>query len=562
MTQTSRKNTDRTHYSVGQRLLRLLPHLLAGVLAAAVFLGVADLISRLFGPTSSTLVALGSTVITLSPSWLQDFAISTFGGNNKLVLYVSMGVVGTIVAALIGLLSRSRMKLALGAFTLVALILLAAVFLRPENSAVDTVPTLIGAVIGILTLLLLSGAATGWLRPREETARGTTADSEISTAADTRRGRGVQREQSSPATAESSAHSRRLFLGVAAAGAAVAGGSIAFGRSVNAFGQEVGQTAARQLLPTPAVSAAAIPDAATVAVEGIPPFITPNSDFYRIDTALAVPELSAEDWTLRIHGMVEEEVTINMSELVELPLVEHHVTLTCVSNPVGGDLIGNATWLGYPIHELLARARPTGNADMVLSTSIDGWTASTPLEVLTDENRESLLAIGMNGEPLPAEHGYPARLVVPGLYGFVSATKWVTELEVTRFDEQTAYWTDRGWNARGPVLVASRIDVPRPLAEVSGEELVVGGTAWAQHVGVETVEVRLDDGDWESVELGEEVTTDTWRQWKHTFADVSSGRHSVTVRAINADGDTQTSERADPIPGAATGHHRIEFSVA
>lgn len=456
-----------------------------------------------------------------------------------------MGVVGTVVAALIGVLARSRMKLALGAFSLVALILLAAVLMRPENSAVDAVPTLIGAGLGLLALLLLGGAATGWLRPGD--AHPAPHDLE------TRSGR---------SRAEESAHSRRRFIGLAAAGTAIAAGSIAFGRSVNAFGRDIGSAAAQLVLPSPAVPAAAIPEAASIGVEGVPPFVTPNDSFYRIDTALAVPELAPEDWTLRIHGMVEEEVTIDMNELLELPLEEHHITLTCVSNPVGGDLVGNATWLGYPIHELLARARPTGDADMVLSRSVDGWTASTPLEVLTDEDRESLLAVGMNGEPLPAQHGYPARLVVPGLYGFVSATKWVTELELTRFDEQTAYWTDRGWNARGPVLVASRIDVPKPLAEVAGEELVVAGSAWAQHVGVETVEVRLDDGDWESVELAAEVNTDTWRQWKHTFADVDSGRHSVTVRAINAEGEVQTGERRDSIPGSATGHHRIEFRVS
>ncbi|MGJ9424467.1 molybdopterin-dependent oxidoreductase [Nesterenkonia halotolerans] len=545
MTQTARKHPDQAHYGPGQRLLRLIPHALAGVLAAALFLGVADLVSRLFGPTSSTLVALGQAVIRLSPSWLQEFAISAFGNSDKLVLYISMGVVGTVVAALIGVLARSRMKLALGAFSLVALILLAAVLMRPENSAVDAVPTLIGAGLGLLALLLLGGAATGWLRPGDPHP----APHDL----ETRSGR---------SRAEESAHSRRRFIGLATAGTAIAAGSIAFGRSVNAFGRDIGSAAAQLVLPSPAVPAAAIPEAASIGVEGVPPFVTPNDSFYRIDTALAVPELAPEDWTLRIHGMVEEEVTIDMNELLELPLEEHHITLTCVSNPVGGDLVGNATWLGYPIHELLARARPTGDADMVLSRSVDGWTASTPLEVLTDEDRESLLAVGMNGEPLPAQHGYPARLVVPGLYGFVSATKWVTELELTRFDEQTAYWTDRGWNARGPVLVASRIDVPKPLAEVAGEELVVAGSAWAQHVGVETVEVRLDDGDWESVELAAEVNTDTWRQWKHTFADVDSGRHSVTVRAINAEGEVQTGERRDSIPGSATGHHRIEFRVS
>ncbi|MCH8560032.1 molybdopterin-dependent oxidoreductase [Nesterenkonia sp. DZ6] len=540
-----------------RRRRRLIPHLLAGVLAAAIFLGVADLVSQLFGPASSPLVSLGSTIITLSPSWLQDFAISYFGSNNKLVLYLSMGVVGMILAALIGALARRSLRLAVGLFSAVAVLLLIVVLLRPESSPLDALPTLVGAGLGILSLLLLSGAATGLTRAAEAAQADRAGSAPLDQPADTRRAAATR-----PSTEDERAHSRRRFLGLAAAGTAIAAGSITFGRSVNALGREAGSAAARLVLPSPAVRAAAIPAGASVGVDGVPAFITPNNDFYRIDTALVVPELAPQDWTLRIHGLVEEEVTIDMDELLDLPLQEHHITLACVSNPVGGDLLGNATWLGYPIRELLSRARPLSEADMVLSRSVDGWTASTPLEVLTDEDRACLLAVGMNGEPLPAQHGYPARMVVPGLYGYVSATKWVTELEVTRFDAETAYWTDRGWDAEGPILVASRIDVPRPLARVaSGEELVVAGSAWAQHEGIEAVEVRLDDGDWEAVELGDEVNIDTWRQWRHAFADVDSGRHSVTVRAINAAGETQTDERRDPIPNAATGQHRIEFSV-
>lgn len=558
MTQTAHETTGTTGPDAGRngrRRRHLIPHLLAGILAAAIFLGVADLIAQLFGPASSPLVSLGSTIITLSPSWLQDFAISFFGSNNKLVLYLSMGVVGMILAALIGAVARRSLRLGVALVAVVAAILLMVVLLRPESSPLDALPTIIGAGLGIFSLLLLSGAATGLTRAAEADRTGSQLTD--SRPAETRRAAATR-----PSTEEEHAHSRRRFLGLAAAGTAIAAGSITFGRSVNAFGVGAGEAAARLVLPTPAVPAAAIPAGASVGVDGVAPFITPNNDFYRIDTALVVPELAPDDWTLRIHGLVEEEITIDMAELLDLPLEEHHITLACVSNPVGGDLLGNATWLGYPIRELLARARPLGEADMVLSRSVDGWTASTPLEVLTDADRACLLAVGMNGEPLPAQHGYPARLVVPGLYGYVSATKWVTELEVTRFDAETAYWTDRGWDAEGPILVASRIDVPRPLARVSsGEEVVVAGSAWAQHEGISEVEVRLDDGDWESVELADEVNIDTWRQWRHTFADVDSGRHSVTVRAINAAGETQTDERRDPIPNAATGQHRIEFSV-
>ncbi len=273
-----------------------------------------------------------------------------------------------------------------------------------------------------------------------------------------------------------------------------------------------------------------------------------------------MPELSPEEWTLRIHGLVENEVLIDMTELLELPMEEHHITLTCVSNPVGGDLLGTATWLGCPVRELLQRAAPLPEADMVLSQSIDGFTASTPLEALTDE-RNSLLAVGMNGEPLPAQHGFPARLVVPGLYGYVSATKWVVDLEVTRFDEQTAYWTDRGWDAQAPILVASRIDVPSPLQTLPAGEVVIAGSAWAQQSGIEAVEVQVDGGPWEAAELASEVSIDTWRQWRYVLPEAAPGRHWVSVRAISTEGAVQTGERREPIPNAATGHHRIDFRI-
>lgn len=256
--------------------------------------------------------------------------------------------------------------------------------------------------------------------------------------------------------------------------------------------------------------------------------------------------------------MVENEFTLTMEELLALPLEDHHITLTCVSNPVGGELVGNGTWRGYPLCTLLERARPTADADMVLSRSIDGFSASTPLEAMTDD-REALLAVGMNGEPLLPEHGYPARLVIPGLYGYVSATKWVTELEVTRFDREEAYWTQRGWDPRGPILVASRIDVPKPLQRVPAGTVVVAGSAWAQQRGIERVQVRLDSGGWEDTELGAEVGVDTWRQWRHEFDGVGAGVHAVTVRAIDGEGEVQTDERRPSIPSSATGHHRIQF---
>ena len=305
---------------------------------------------------------------------------------------------------------------------------------------------------------------------------------------------------------------------------------------------------------------ARIPAGAELDVDGITPIVTPNAEFYRIDTALAVPAVDPAGWSLRIHGMVEQEVALTWDELLALPLEESVTTLACVSNEVGGGLIGNAVWLGYPIRELLARAAPSADADMVLSRSIDGFTASTPLAVLEDE-RDAILAVGMNGEPLPPEHGFPVRMVVPGLYGYVSATKWVVDLEVTRFDAASAYWTGRGWSARGPVKLSSRIDVPRSGQPLTAGPVTVAGVAWHQHVGIEAVDVQVDDGPWRPAELATAISIDTWVQWRYEW-DASPGSHTLRVRATGADGEVQTSKRQGVVPDGATGLHERSVSVS
>jgi DMSO/TMAO reductase YedYZ molybdopterin-dependent catalytic subunit len=287
----------------------------------------------------------------------------------------------------------------------------------------------------------------------------------------------------------------------------------------------------------------------------------PNADFYRIDTTLVTPQVDASTWQLRIHGLVEQPVTLSFEELLRSPLVERDVTLMCVSNVVGGDLVGNARWLGLPIKGLLERAKPLPDADMVLSKSADGFTASTPLDVLLD-GRDALLAIGMNGEPLPVEHGFPARLVVPGLYGFVSATKWVVDLEVTRFDRKQAYWTSRGWSAQAPVKTESRIDVPRDGADLKAGPIAIAGVAWAQHRGIDAVEVRIDDGGWQPARLAEVPSTDTWRQWVLVWEGATAGKHTVSVRATDGTGAVQTEQKAPPPPDGATGWHTIEVFVS
>jgi DMSO/TMAO reductase YedYZ molybdopterin-dependent catalytic subunit len=316
-------------------------------------------------------------------------------------------------------------------------------------------------------------------------------------------------------------------------------------------------------LPTPGTTVKPVPPSVQPPGVALPPFLTPNNEFYRIDTALSVPQLSRAEWKLRIHGMVDREVTYRFADLAKFPLVDEVITLTCVSNPVGGNLISNARWTGYRVKDLLAAAGVQPAADMVLSMSIDGFTAGTPVEALQADR--ALLAVGMNGAPLPIEHGYPARLVVPGLYGYVSATKWVVDLEVTRFDRAEAYWTRLGWSARGPIKTESRIDVPRAGADVAMAPTTFGGVAWAQGKGIRAVEVKIDtpagQGQWQPATLGASYSDDTWRLWSVPFTPRQTGFHSITVRATDNTGYTQTPDRAEPVPDGATGWHSITFVV-
>jgi DMSO/TMAO reductase YedYZ molybdopterin-dependent catalytic subunit len=313
-------------------------------------------------------------------------------------------------------------------------------------------------------------------------------------------------------------------------------------------------------LPRPRSPAPPIP--ADVQPKGValPSFVTANSDFYRVDTALSIPQLSHGDWRLRIHGMVDHEATYSFDDLAKFDVVETVTTLTCVSNLVGGNLISTGVWTGYRVADLLAAADVHADADMVLSTSIDGFTAGTPVQALTD-GRDALLAVGLNGQPLPIEHGYPARLVVPGLYGYVSATKWVVELELTRFDRAQAYWTRQGWAARAPIKTESRIDVPRSNQKVPMGPVVFGGVAWAQNRGVRAVEVRVGDGGWQPAQLGASYSNQTWRLWSFPWDAKNIGKQTISVRATDNTGATQTEAQASPVPDGATGWHTINFTV-
>jgi DMSO/TMAO reductase YedYZ molybdopterin-dependent catalytic subunit len=497
-----------------------------GVVAGVFTVGVATLLANLMtatghaGGTPSPLVAVGDAFVDRTPPWLKDFAVSTFGTSDKTVLIVGMALVLIAVCAVIGIVGAKRPTAGLVAFAFFGAVATLAVASRPHSGTFDLLPTVIGTVAGLWALSVL------WQRGAEGASGGSV--------------------------------DRRRFL-QGGAGFTVAGVTAAtLGQSV---GQGSGQAAASRTavrLPK-TVRPVTIPAGAQLDVRGITPYIMPNNDFYRIDTALVVPRLDTAGWSLRVHGLVDREVTIDWATLLTKPMQDSLVTLMCVSNEVGGDLTGNAVWTGWPVRELLKMAGPRAGADMVLSTSGDGWSAGTPLSVLTDD-RNALLAIGMNGQPLPFEHGFPVRLVVPGLYGYVSATKWVTDLKVTTFADDEGYWTPRGWSERGPVKTESRIDVPRSGDRLSAGKVAVAGIAWAQHRGIKAVEVRVDDGPWQPARLAEEPTIDSWRQWVLPWQAVK-GNHTITVRATDAEGVVQTQTQAPPPPDGATGWHTITVNV-
>ena len=502
--------------------------MLAGIAAAAVALGITELVAVAFGPQADARTAVGSAAIDLTPGPVKEWAIQTFATADKLVLSLLMLAVIALIAAVTARWETHRVPAGSAAIILAGIVGCAAVLSRAGATTVDIVPTLVGTICGVAVLRLLTSG-----RFTDEPEQADTPDSPD-------RGRRL-----SLAT-----------LGFLGAGALSGVGGVVLSRLLSSVSGD------RDAFTLPRVELAALPVPPTVQPKGVAlaSFITSNDDFYRIDTALSVPQLSRADWRLKIHGMVDREITYRFDDLDRFEVVEKLVTLTCVSNPVGGDLISNATWTGYRVRDLLAEAGVHSDADMVLSMSIDGFTAGTPVDALTDK-RDALLAIGMNGEPLPTAHGYPARLVVPGLYGYVSATKWVVDLELTRFDRAEAYWTRLGWSPRGPIKTESRIDVPRSGQDVAQGPVTFGGVAWAQNRGVRAVEVRIDEGDWQPADLGAGYSNDTWRLWSFNWQATQSGSHTITVRATDNTGAVQTPDQADPVPDGATGWHTVSFAV-
>ena len=505
---------------------------ISGLLAVAAGVAAGELAAVPLSAFASPFQAVAAFLVDHSPAPAREWAITTFGTNDKPALMVGMGIAIVVISVIAGLLQTRRPPIGAIIVALFAVFGVIAAMTRPTASITYAIPSVVAGVVSVLVIVVLCRGSR--IAPADEGAADEVKADEEATA-DAPRG-----------------WSRRAFFATAGLIAVASAASVVIARKAAQAGGVLAQRA-RLTLPRPTSTAAPIPAGTQLDVPGVTSFVTSNADFYRIDTALQVPMLSTDDWQLRIHGMVDREITLDWGDLMSMQAQERIITMTCVSNEVGGDLAGTARWLGFPMRDILSRVGPQDDADMLLSTSVDGWTSGTPLEVIGD-GRDAMLVIGMNGEPLPVEHGYPVRQVIPGLYGYVSGCKWVIDWEITRFDRAKAYWTQRGWGVKGPIKTASRIDRPAPLSIQPPGPVVIAGTAWAQHRGIEKVEVRVDDGQWETATLATQYSTDTWRQWKWTWP-ATEGQHTIYCRATDLDGNTQPEERVAPIPDGATGWH-------
>jgi len=529
---------------VTARTLRLLAAL-SGIVAAVIVLGVAEIAALFTGNAGSPLFAVGSLVIDLAPPGAKEVMVALFGTGDKAALLILLAVIIVVVSGLAGILELRRDPFGVVIFGVASLIALIAVLTRSGAGGLDGVPTIVGAIVGIIAFRILIRRLTAW-----------------NTAAE-RRTRVAEKGRVPDRVVMDTPVERRSFLRLAAVAGGIAFVAGAGAKIVNSTASVATEVRKKITLPAAATPAAALPSGASLDVKGITPIVTSNATFYRIDTALQVPAIDSGSWKLKVTGMVENPIEISFAELLKKPLEEYYATLTCVSNDVGGDLIGNALWLGWPIRDLLAQAVPKSGADMVLSTSSDGFTAGTPLSVLQDTSTNALLAVGMNGVPLPVEHGFPVRMVVPGLYGYVSATKWVVELKVTTFAADQGYWTPRGWSAKGPAKLESRIDTPAAGSTISSGSgtVPIAGVAWCQHVGVSKVEVQIDNGSWQTATLADSISADTWRQWVYRWKP-SRGQHRIQVRSTNANGERQTQTHVQPAPNGAEGWHSITVNVS
>ncbi len=528
--------------------------IVVGVLSTFAGLAVAEVVTGLYRGASSPVLPVGQEVIDATPKGVREWAIDTFGTSDKAVLVLGTLFSLVVIGSLVGILAvRGRLLAAYAVTAVVGLIGMSAVLSRPAPTFGKLLPAILGTLASIGALWYLAGGPFA-------AARGTATDSD---------------------TGVHDTVDRRGFVQAAATVGVIAALAAVVGRLLNGR-FDVDAERADLVLPAPADTAAPIATVPTTSagattipgstvpgdvtdfgIDGVTPWIVPNEHFYRIDTALSVPQVPKDSWSLHIHGMVDREVTLGFADLLARPMIERYITLSCVSNQIGGDLVGNALFQGVRLKDVLDEAGVHPDATQVVSRSIDGWTAGSPTSVIMD-GRDAMVAIAMNGEPLPPEHGYPVRLVVPGLYGYVSATKWVTEIELTRWEDFDAYWVPRGWSKEGPVKTMARIDRPRNKKSYSADGsgvIDIAGLAWAVHRGISKVEVSLDEGAWRECELAGVPSDDTWRQWRYRWADAPPGEHSVRARAYDGSGEPQPPEPKSVAPDGAQGYHTVRFDV-
>jgi DMSO/TMAO reductase YedYZ molybdopterin-dependent catalytic subunit len=505
----------------------LLRGALAGVLAGACALGVGQLVAGLTGASTSPVVAVGQLQIDVTPLWLHNFAIREFGSDDKTALVTGILIILGLYAAVIGALAVRRLWYGMAGIAVFAVVGLAAATTRPNASFASLLPTLFAVATAAVVMRLLVQRAF-WGADEED-------DPEV-------------------------APDRRRFLLASGATVAVAALAGLIGRGLTER-TSVSKFRNALKLPKPTVVAPPLPAGVNLPVPGISPFITSNNNFYRVDTAIVLPQVDPDTWQLRIHGMVSRELVLTFDDLVRRPLIEDYITLCCVSNPVAGPYIGNALWLGTSLGAILREAGIKAGAQQLFCTSVDGFTVGTPVQTAMD-GRDALIAVGMNGQPLPVAHGFPARMVVPGLYGYVSATKWVTDIEVTTWAANAAYWVPQGWAQQAPIKTESRIDVPTGNAPLTaGKTTSVAGVAWAQHKGIAAVEVRVDNGPWNEARLATVPGIDCWRQWVYEWTPARSGSHLIESRATDDTGYTQTALEAPPAPNGASGYPMVQVSV-
>jgi len=516
---------------------------LIGILAVGAAVGAGELVAALISPASSPVLAVGNAVINYSPEPLTEFAKSHFGTNDKPILLSGMAVVIVVVAAAAGLASRRHPRPGVVTVVVLGLAGLLAVVAATVFSPLDVIAPLLSLGVGLVVFRLLHGLALRTYRPLPVGGEPTTEPP------------GGSRDGAGRVSRRDVLLGSSAAIGVVSLGSGVGGLLLA-----NSGSSSRNAVTAALAMATLAERAPAIPAGASFAELGTPTFITANPDFYRIDVALRIPTQTASDWRLRIHGMVDKETTLTFADLMSRPLVERTITLTCVSNPVGGNLISTANFIGVELRPILLEAGIQPGAQQLFTTSIDGWNTSTPTDVVLEPDRGALLAIGMNGEALPPEHGFPVRMIVPGLFGYVSGTKWLSDMEITTFGAQRGYWYRRGWSEQAPIKTESRIDRPLAGTSVPGGRLTCAGIAWSQPTGIQGVEVRIDGGPWQAAQLSTEVNGRTWRMWRTDF-DVGPGNHTVQTRATNHDGAVQTQTTADPIPNGASGWPATTFTA-